>query len=114
MRQVALIASPALWSSGHGSGHPLRPERLRRTLDLMAACGLLARKNVTVLPPRLATDEELALFHTPEYVDAVRRLSRGDRGPDASRFNFGPGDNPVFAGMYESEAVKAGGALLRA
>jgi acetoin utilization protein AcuC len=114
MRQVALIASPALWSSGHGSGHPLRPERLRRTLDLMAACGLLARKNVTVLPPRLATDEELALFHTPEYVDAVRRLSRGDRGPDASRFNFGPGDNPVFAGMYESEAVKAGGALLGA
>jgi acetoin utilization protein AcuC len=75
---------------------------------------LLARENVTVVPPRLATDEELGLFHTSEYIDAVRRLSRGERDPDASRFNFGPGDNPVFSGMFESEAAKAGGALLGA
>jgi len=114
MRQVALIASSVLWEHGHAGGHPLRPERLRRTVDLMAKCGLLARANVTVVPPRLATDEELGLFHTPEYVDAVRRLSRGEREPDASRFNFGPGDNPVFSGMFDSEAAKAGGALLGA
>ncbi len=114
MRQVALIASSVLWEHGHAGGHPLRPERLRRTLDLMTKCGLLARANVTVVPPRLATDEELGLFHTPEYIDAVRRLSRGEREPDASRFNFGPGDNPVFSGMFESEAAKAGGALLGA
>ena len=114
MRQVALIASSVLWEHGHEGGHPLRPERLRRTLDLMTKCGLLARANVTVVPPRMATDEELGLFHTPEYIDAVRRLSRGEREPDASRFNFGPGDNPVFSGMFDSEAAKAGGALLGA
>jgi acetoin utilization protein AcuC len=114
MRQVALIASSVLWEHGHAGGHPLRPERLRRTVDLMAKCGLLARANVTVVPPRLATDEELGLFHTPEYIDAVRRLSRGERELDASRFNFGPGDNPVFSGMFDSEAAKAGGALLGA
>ena len=114
MRQVALIASSALWARGHGGGHPLRPERLHRTVDLMTDAGLLARRNVTVVAPRLATDEELRLFHTPEYVDAVKRLSRGEGEPDARRFNFGPGDNPVFSGMYESEAAKAGGALLGA
>lgn len=114
MRQVALIASSALWAHGHSDGHPLRPERLRRTVDLMTETGLLSRSNVTVVPPRLATDQELALFHTPEYIEAVRRLSAGSREVEGRRFNFGPGDNPVFSGMFESEAAKAGGALLGA
>ncbi len=114
MRQATLIASSALWAYGHGGGHPLRPERLRRTVELMSECGLLARRNVRVASPRLATDQELGLFHTPEYIDAVRRLSAGTPGVEASRFNFGPGDNPVFSGMFESEATKVGGAVMGA
>ena len=67
--------------------------------------------NVQVVTPHPATDDELALFHTREYIDAVRRLSAGDTQVPAWRYRFGPGDNPVFAGMFESERLKAGGAL---
>jgi acetoin utilization protein AcuC len=114
MRTVALIASPGLWQLGHGDTHPLRPERLRRTFELLEAYGALAAPNVRVVEPTHATDDQLALFHTRDYIEAVRKLSSGDRSISQSRYNFGPGDNPVFEGMFESESLKAGGALLAA
>jgi acetoin utilization protein AcuC len=44
----------------------------------------------------------------------VRRLSNGDRSIQPWKYRFGPGDNPVFPGMYETEAIKAGSTLLAA
>jgi acetoin utilization protein AcuC len=114
MRRLLLIASPDLWSTGHGADHPLKPERLRRTYELLDEYGALQAPNVRLAQPRPATDEELALFHTPDYIDAVRRLSAGDPGVDAGGYGFGPGDNPVFPGMDEVERLKVGGALVGA
>jgi acetoin utilization protein AcuC len=65
-----------------------------------------------IVPPRLPTDDELATFHTREYIDVVRRLSRGELMINATRYNFGSGDNPVFEGMFESESLKVGAALV--
>lgn len=83
-----------------------------------------------VAPPRPATDDELCLFHTPDYVEAVRCLSQpvprpagpsqgglaGGHGSepvvDPARYHFGPGDNPIFPGMFQSEALKVGAALV--
>ena len=111
MRQVVFLSSPELWERGHGRQHPLKPERLRRTHELLAEYGALESANVQVVTPRLATDEELTLFHTADYVDIVRSLSRGHGDLPASRYGFGSGDNPVFQGMYESEGRKVGSAL---
>ncbi len=111
MRRVAFLASPAVWQRGHGSGHPLKPERLQRTYELLEALGAFKAPNVQVVPPRLATAGELAIFHTHEYISAVRALSKGESSVPARRFNFGPGDNPVFEGMFESEGLKVGSAL---
>jgi acetoin utilization protein AcuC len=67
-----------------------------------------------IVPPRLPSDDELATFHTPNYIDAVRRLSQGKGDPNPARYGFGPGDNPVFNGMFESEGLKVGAALVAA
>jgi acetoin utilization protein AcuC len=64
-----------------------------------------------LVPPRKATEQEILSFHTPAYVDAVARLSRGDTSMEPSRFNFGPGDNPVYEGMYEAAAWSTGASL---
>ena len=114
MTRAAFISAPALWERGHGPTHPLKPERLKRTHELLTAYGAFDAPNSRLVPPRPATDEELCLFHTPEYVEAVRRLSQGDPSVPAWRYNFGPGDNPVWAGMYETEGLKVGSALLAA
>lgn len=111
---VVFLSSPELWQRGHGPNHPLKPERLQRTHELLVEYGAFEAGRVRLVPPRPATEVELALFHTQEYVDAVRGLSEGDTSLPAGRYGFGPGDNPVFAGMYDSAGLKVGSALLAA
>jgi acetoin utilization protein AcuC len=114
MRQAAFICSNELWEYGHGDAHPLRPERLRLTYELLQAYGALENETSRLCTPSLATARELELWHTADYVDAVRRLGAGDQGVPAWKYHFAPGDNPVFPGMYESEALKTGSTLLAA
>jgi len=114
MTKSAFICSPDLWQRGHGAAHPLKPERLQRTYELLAAYGAFHGPGSTLVRPRQATPKELGLFHTEEYIEVVRSLSRGEKRFDASRYNFGPGDNPVFPEMYETEALKVGSSLMAA
>ena len=112
MRNATFISSPALWEHGFGGKHPLKPERLARTVELLEGYRAFDAPNVTRVESRMATEEELALFHTEDYVEAVRALSEGDAsGVTAARFGFGPGDNPVFRGMYEASALKTGSGI---
>lgn len=114
MVRAAFICSADLWQVGHGPTHPLKPERLRRTYELLAAYDAFRAEGSRLVPPRPATEAELTLFHTPEYVAAVGSLSRGEGKVNPARYRFGPGDNPVFAGMYEVEALKVGAGLVAA
>lgn len=96
-----------------GGGHPLNSTRLELATDLMRELGLLDRCGV--VPPRLASEEELGWVHSPEYIAAVRALSERPDHPLLSRlYGFGPGDNPPFAGMHEAAATIVGGALVAA
>jgi acetoin utilization protein AcuC len=114
MNQAVFISSPDLWQRGHGPNHPLKPERLERTHNLLVAYAAFAGDHTRLFAPRAATVDELALFHTPDYIDIVRRLSAGDVDVPAAHYNFGPGDNPVWRGMYEVERLKVGSALVAA
>lgn len=111
MPEVIFLSSAEVWQRGHGPEHPLKPERLLRTHELLAEYGALELSNVRVVAPRLAIETELGLFHSAEYVAVVRALSQGDSSIPAWRYGFGPGDNPVFPGMYDSERLKVGSAL---
>jgi acetoin utilization protein AcuC len=111
---AAVICSEDLWQRGHGEGHPLRPERLQRTYELLTAYNAFDGQSSRLVPPRPATTKELLLFHTEEYLDAVRSLSRGEGEYTPALYNFGPGDNPIFEGMYETAALKVGAALVAA
>ncbi len=108
-KRVVFLSSPNVWARGHGPDHPLKPERLQRTHELLDEYG--AFTHMSLVDPRPATEEELALFHTREYINAVRGLSTGDSTILPARYRFGSGDNPVFPGMFESERVKVGSAL---
>jgi acetoin utilization protein AcuC len=109
--EAAFICSEELWVRGFGQAHPLKPERLRRTYELLTAYRAFDAPNSHLVPPRPASRDDLLLFHTAEYVDAVASLSRGEGHAQARRYNFRPDETPVFPGMFETEGLKAGAAL---
>ncbi len=111
MRSV-LVWDPAFTAYRFRPDHPFNPRRLELTISLIEELGLLAGPDVRVVPPRQATDEELAWVHSPEYIEAVRKM--GGEGADPSegrRWGLGTEDNPVFPRMHEVAATVVGGTL---
>ena len=111
--RAGLVLCPEARSYDHGPEHPLRPQRVLFTWDLIEACGLLVRPGVSTLACRSATDDELELVHDGAFVDATRRAGHGESGP-WGRFGYGPGDNPIFAQMHEAGSLVAGASLAAA
>jgi acetoin utilization deacetylase AcuC-like enzyme len=74
----------------------------RRLRNLMDASGLL--NELIAIAPRPASDEELTLVHSREYVDRIRAES-ADRGGDAG------GSSPFGRWTYEIAALAAGGCV---
>src|SRR6478752_7514171 len=110
---TTVVWAPAMTAYNFGHSHPMAPERMELTAKLAGSLGLLALDHVTVAAPEVATDEELCTVHTPEFVDAVRRVSENPEAPDEAR-GLGTEDDPAFAGMHEASARLAGGSLLAA
>jgi len=112
--RAALIYGAAYQAYRFGNGHPFDPLRLRLTLDLMADCQLLGPPH-QVLPPRHATDAEIATVHGAAFIEAVRAASEGTLAPNvAARFGLGTDDVPIFPGMHDAAAAIVGGSLLAA
>ena len=95
-----------------GPGHPLAPIRVELTMALARAFGVLDFDNVEILPVVAATDDELTLVHTADYVDAVRTAGTTLRADLAH--GLGTADDPLFAGMHEVTSLVAGATLAAA
>ena len=111
--RVGLVLAPEARIYDHGAEHPLRPDRVLLTWDLLHAYGLDARANVETLGATPADDATLELVHTPAFIDATRRAGHGEAG-DWARFGYGPGDNPIFDRMHEAGAIVAGASVAAA
>ncbi|GBD10577.1 Acetoin utilization protein AcuC [bacterium HR23] len=115
MSTSAFVYSPVLTQHILREDHPLVPRRLRLVYELLEAYGVFQHPDASLVAPRMATEEELLWFHTKEYVEAVRSLSRGEHRYNPARYNFSQeGDNPVFPGMYEASAWAVGASLVAA
>jgi acetoin utilization protein AcuC len=101
---MLLVFGPRSTDYDFGPEHPLTPRRFGPGIDLLRSVGATPG-----LAPEPASDAELLLSHTPEYVDVVRRFSYDPFGfPEAG---IGLSDNPPFAGMHDAGAAVAGGSL---
>jgi len=101
---VTVVAGDAIARYGFGSAHPFGTDRHEYFMRELSAQGL--DEAVRVVPPRMASDAELALFHTPAYLDFVQRRSvRGDGFLDG-------GDTPAFKGVFEAAGSVVGATLV--
>jgi acetoin utilization protein AcuC len=87
--------------------HPLKPDRLKLTYILSKQLGLLDK--VKEIEPTLASRQELELFHSPEYIDAVE--DSGKNNNIHPQYGLGTADNPVFPMIHETGARYVGATL---
>ena len=110
MKNAAFIFSKEQQTYRFSSDHPFNQKRLDLTFDLLTKCKAI--NNEDILPPRMATDEELLLIHDKEYVNAVKLASIGELKPTiATNYGIGTDDTPMFANMHEAAAILVGGTL---
>jgi acetoin utilization protein AcuC len=88
---------------GFGGQHPFGTDRLAAFRREFERRGLDRR--ATVMAPHRATLDDLALFHTPEYLDLLARKSETGEG------YLDDGDTPAFPGMLEAARYVAGSSL---
>ncbi len=109
--KTAFLYSDQFAGFDYGSSHPLKPVRLKLTYELIKACHLLVQPDPRLIGPPRATVEDLLTFHGREYVDLLQASNSGEFVAGAESFGFGPGDNPVFPGMFDWSALIAGASL---
>ncbi|MEW5911861.1 MAG: acetoin utilization protein AcuC [Thermodesulfobacteriota bacterium] len=103
----AYLYSPEFQRFDYGPQHPLRIVRLAMCHDLIGLCGLPNASE----PFAPASLEELKLYHDRHYLQTLQELSAHPRTGGYLAFGLGPGDNPVFPGVYEWSALLAGASL---
>jgi acetoin utilization protein AcuC len=87
-----------------GPEHPLNPIRLALAYKLIEESGMLDSQT-ELIRPIPASEEDLRMVHTPEYIESVRLES-----PDLA-FGLGSSDTPVFPGIFEASRIIAGGSI---
>ncbi|HMS54269.1 MAG TPA: acetoin utilization protein AcuC [Fimbriimonadaceae bacterium] len=95
---------PRMLAYDFGANHPLKPERLRRTIELLGRLGWPAPAD-----PGPGSTEDVLRVHSPDYVKAVRALGQGGHPTGSSDYGFGSLDNPVFAMMHEAALAYVSG-----
>jgi acetoin utilization protein AcuC len=111
---VAFVFDEQCLAYDWGPEHPLRPERVGLSVELLRAYDAFAAPDTRFITPRLPTTAELRTAHEADYVAAVEILSRGGSVADPRRFGFDEGDNPPFPGMYEAARLCCGASLTAA
>lgn len=106
----SFVFSEELLKYKFSNHHPFNQFRLKLTVDLLKKIDALEEKQV--IPPRMATEEELSLIHDPSYIDAVKKAGHGQLTQEiAENYGLGTEDTPIFSNMHEASALLVGGTL---
>jgi acetoin utilization protein AcuC len=101
--QVMLISGSEIAAYGFADGHPFGQDRHTVFMDELRLQSFASQ--LLHAAPRLATVDELAAFHTREYIEFVRE--RCDEGEGA----LDGGDTPAQTGLFEAASFVVGATL---
>jgi acetoin utilization protein AcuC len=109
--KTAFIYTDAYLDYDYGPTHPLKIIRLKLTYELIRGYGLLALPSVQTIITRRAEEDDLAIFHSREYLNVLKEASEGRLEGNAYSCGLGPGDNPIFSGLYDWSLLVTGATL---
>ncbi len=109
--KTAFLYSDDLVKFDYGPDHPLKIFRLRLTRDMIGSFGLLSPGLTRLVAPGPVAEEDILRFHGTDYIDMLRAVNNGRSVPGSDYFGLGPGDNPVFRGVFDWSKLVAGASL---
>ncbi len=108
--EAVFVYSNELLNYKFNQDHPFNQLRVELTYDLLKKMNVLS--DAQIIAPRMATDEELELVHTKEFINAVKLGGAGKLKDEAGwKYGIGTGDTPIFPNMHEAAALLVGGTL---
>jgi acetoin utilization protein AcuC len=85
-----------------GLDHPMKPERVLKTVDLCRRYGLMDHPWMNVIAPTEAQHSLLTLFHDAQYLSILQEASRGEEARlEMLERGIGTHDNPIIPGIFE-------------
>jgi acetoin utilization protein AcuC len=107
--RACIVFDQSLTEYDFGPTHPLAPIRLDLTMRLARALGVVGASGLPEVPAPVASDDEVAIVHDRDYIDAVKSIaSSADRN---LAYGLGTEDNPTFAGMHHASAHVVGASI---
>lgn len=93
------------------NNHPLAIPRTALAIDLIRAYDAVTEGEM--LAGRVAKTEELAWFHTEDYIAAMRaaEANGGLKEEDRERYQLGTAENPYFDNLFTIPARATGGSI---
>ncbi|KZF22442.1 histone deacetylase phd1 [Xylona heveae TC161] len=107
---VSFHANSSVEKFHFGQSHPMKPWRLTLTKQLVMAYGMHTAMDLYLT--RAATREEMAEFHTEDYLDFLKRVTPNNMllEPRLAQYNIGD-DCPIFDGLYDYASLYTGASL---
>jgi acetoin utilization protein AcuC len=113
-RPALFVGSDVYREAAFGRHHPLSIIRVAGVVDLCELMGWFDPGQFRDSPR--ADEAQLAKFHDPEYIAALRAADAAGRvDPDVRRrYRIGTMENPLFPGLYRRATTAVGGSILAA
>jgi len=105
----AILYGDGFLSYNFGKDHAFREVRVKLAYELMRSYGLFDGP-AALVAPEPAAEADILRVHERRYVDALKDLGAHPRA-EAYEFGLGPGDNPIFPGMYDAAALQVGATI---
>lgn len=109
-KEAVFIFSEEQLDYSFSDTHPFNQKRIILTLDLLKKTQAI--RDEDILPPRIATEEELLLAHDAKFIDIVKQAGNGElKEGIGSIYGIGTEDTPIFPNMHNASALLVGGTL---
>ena len=97
-----LYYHPRMLAYDFGPGHPLRPDRVSRSMAMLEYYGM------EPIDPGVGVRADVERVHASAYIDAVMAASKGRPVPE--KYGLAQ-DTPAFPGMYEASLSYVAGSV---
>ena len=111
MPQPVFVGHDIYRQAAYGTHHPLSIPRVETATELARALGWLGEREFHGSPR--AREDDLAAFHTRDYIHALRLASQSGAVSIEARERpaIGTMENPLYPGVFERASTSVGGSI---